>query len=105
MLSLETIKERIADMLSYSLEGEIHENMEQYLSDIQADYDEFYLLNVPGEDWKKRYDELKEKYISRFMGDTTQTIDTTISEPVRTEEGETDETIITYDDLFEEEEE
>lgn len=109
MTELETAKERIADLLSSSLDGQIHENMETYLSDIQNDYEEFY-ANLPGTDgWKAKYDELKEKYINRFMGDSTGTSQDSIAETSGdetsgAESDPPDETSVTYDDIFEEEE-
>lgn len=66
-MTLEEMRNRLNPILDAALEGLIHEDMESFFEDIQKDYMEVKTPDDEGE-WKKKYVELKEKYIKRFLG-------------------------------------
>lgn len=107
MTSLEEAREMVKNMLSEALEGRMHENTENYLNQISRDYEEVYeKQGDTGTEWKRKYDDLKEKYITRFTSppvETRQETEGNITD--EQEEIHEDASVeledITIDDLFE----
>lgn len=116
MLALKEADQRISDILKESIDGRMHEKLEDYLNDFKNDYHEFYEQagdtgTVSMEEYeqvKNKYDDLRQKYVDRFMGEPIQTVMNHITTETRDKEGDVDEietdTIedITISDLFEE---
>lgn len=72
-VTLEEMRNRLNPILDAALEGLVHEDMESFFEDIQKDYMELKTPDDGGE-WKKKYVELKEKYIKRFLGGEEEVI-------------------------------
>lgn len=109
MLSLEEAKKRIEGILTESMEGKVHEQLEQYLSDFRNDYEEYYnseeIHSADEENYKEKYETLKTRYVERFMGmGDGEIIKKNVSDTEENNEGEIveEESAITIDDLFEE---
>lgn len=109
MMGLEDAKERIREILTASIDGSLPENLEDHLNRFQRDYEEYYSTEGDtGNEWKGKYEQLKEKYVSRFMSGPEET-EEKISEDIAENRNneiieETTSTIedITLDDIFEE---
>lgn len=109
MLSLEEAKNRIEGILTESMEGKVHAELEQYLSDFRNDYEEYYnsegVHSADEENYKEKYETLKSRYIERFMGTGDgEAIKKNVSETKEDGAGEVveEESAITINDLFEE---
>lgn len=109
MMDLEDVKGRIKEILSASIDGSLPENLEDHLNRFQADYEEYYSNEGDtGNVWKGKYEELKEKYISRFMDGPAQieekmgekTIENSEVEVIEEETSKIED--VTIDELFEE---
>lgn len=105
-MKLEEFKGKSREILSESLEGRIHESLEDILSEVLKDYERFENYNDSGE-WEKKYKDLKEKYVSRFINgendDDKKQMKKETVEKRDTEEylkKDDEEKIKTIDDLF-----
>lgn len=65
-MTIEELKERTKSVLDASLDGIVHSDLENILSEVIADYEAFLAAENGGE-WEAKYNELKQKYIDRFL--------------------------------------
>lgn len=116
MLKLQEADDRISAILKESIDGRMHEKLEDYLNDFRNDYHEFYdqagdTGTVSVEEYeqvKNKYEDLRNKYVERFMGEPIQTVMDHTTTNIVDETGDVNEVEtdkiedITISDLFEE---
>ena len=66
-MKVEEVKELLKPLLDGILTGELPENAEDILQTIIADYERNGKEDSDSNDWKEKYNNLKEKYINRFF--------------------------------------
>ena len=66
-MKVEEVKELLKPLLDGILTGELPENGEDILQTIIADYERNEKEDSDSNDWKEKYNNLKEKYINRFF--------------------------------------
>lgn len=104
-MTTEELKEKVKVILDSSLEGVVHPELENVMQEIVADYETGF-SSGENDTYKAKYEELKEKYIERFVnggsaGEEYLVEDTTEEE----EKDDKEESEIKIDDLFDEKEE
>lgn len=94
---LEDLKSAVEEILHDTVEGRVSDKIEDVLSEVISDYERFE--NMPNDsEYRTKYEELKEKYIKRFItGSDGEYIEPTAEHKEETEE-------ITTEDLFKEDE-
>ena len=98
-MKVEEVKELLKPLLDGILTGELPENGEDILQTIIADYERNGKEDSDSNDWKEKYDNLKEKYINRFFnGEEPKPEEEEEPEEEEPEEEETEN--ITIDDLL-----
>lgn len=103
-MKVEEVKELLKPLLDGILTGELPENGEDILQTIIADYERNGKEDSDSDDWKEKYNNLKEKYINRFFnGEEHKLIEE--EETGESEEEEEEEELegkenITIDDLL-----
>lgn len=102
MKTVEEIKTLLEPILSGVIDGILPENTEDIIGEVIADYEESENIESENE-WKQKYNELKQKYIDRFMGrESGETEEEESGETGETEEEESGNE--TLDDILKEEE-
>lgn len=96
-MTIEELKERTRSVIDASLDGVVHSDLENILSEVIADYEAFLAAENGGE-WELKYNELKQKYIDRFLNGEPE-------EPLKElneQEPEMSSEDVTIDDLIKE---
>ena len=105
-MKVEEVKELLKPLLDGILTGELPENGEDILQTIIADYESNGKEDSDSNDWKEKYNNLKEKYINRiFNGEEPKQEEAEVNKNLdgknEEEEPEEEETEnITIDDLL-----
>lgn len=96
-MTIEELKERTRSVIDASLDGVVHSDLENILSEVIADYEAFLAAENGGE-WELKYNELKQKYIDRFLnGEPEEPL-----EQLNEQEPEMSSEDVTIDDLIKE---
>lgn len=99
-MTTEELKEKIKLILDSSLEGVVHPELENIMQEIVTDYEKGFSSGET-DTYKAKYEELKEKYIERFVNGGNSGEDDIVEEEEE-EEKEEKESEIKIDDLFSE---
>lgn len=103
-MTREELNRRLEPILSDALEGRAHESTEDVLKEVLDDYEKFENNSDSGE-WKRKYEEIKEKYVRRFLGGAEEEKEEIVEEKKEEEEEKKDGENIKVEDLFEEKKE
>lgn len=64
---LSEFEERVKEIIGEAVEGNLHPETLDFLNEVLEDYRRFEETGTDGKEWKEKYLDIKEKYISRFM--------------------------------------
>ena len=97
-MKVEDVKELLKPLLDGILTGELPENAEDILQTIISDYEKNAKEDSDSSEWKKKYNNLKEKYINRFFNGEETSQEEDAEEDGEIEEEEVED--ITINDLL-----
>lgn len=101
-MTTEELKEKVKLILDSSLEGVVHPELENVMQEIVTDYETGF-SSGENDTYKAKYEELKEKYIERFVNGGSSGEEDVVDKEEEEEE-EKEESEIKIDDLFEKKE-